>query len=166
MTREARNNNEQQRYYLYPGYIFASANHTFISTVLGSCVSVCLFDTRNKFGGMNHFIYPKSHKDQRNAKYGDVATKHLFRLMYKLGSQKTDLTAHIIGGANNLKLSGDVGGKNVKVAEKIVAREGIDVLIRDVGGQRGRKLVFDTCSGELLIHKGVIIREGDWYQEN
>ena len=37
-----------KKYYLKPGYIFFSSEGHILETVLGSCVSVCLFDNKKK----------------------------------------------------------------------------------------------------------------------
>ena len=153
-----------ERYYLHPGYIYASSNKAFISTVLGSCVSVCLWDSRNKYGGMNHFIYPKTNDHVRNGRFGNVAAPYLIKLMMELGSRKEDLVAHIVGGANNPVIKTNIGKKNIEMAEKVLSKHNIKVSIRDIGGQTGRKLVFNTETGEILVNKGAAIREGDWYK--
>ena len=44
--------------YLYPGELIATSDPSVISTVLGSCVSVCLLDPVTKSGGANHFLLP------------------------------------------------------------------------------------------------------------
>lgn len=156
--------NDLERYYLYPGYIYASVEHTLISTVLGSCVSICLWNQKKKFGGMIHYIYPKNHKNEGNGKFGNIACPHLIKLMLDLGSEKSDLIAHVIGGAKNPILKSNIGQKNIEMAEKILNKHGLKISIWDVGGETGRKLVFNTATGELLIHKGAKVREGDWYK--
>ncbi len=165
MIREEYNNIENaERYYLQPGYIYANAEKSMISTVLGSCISICLWDSQNFFGGMNHFIYPKSKKNGNNGRYGDVSCQYLIKLMFQLGAKKENLIAHIVGGANNPILKSNIGEKNIEIAEEILNKYKIKVSIRDVGGQVGRKLVFNTETGEILINKGARIREGDWYK--
>ena len=153
-----------ERYYLHPGYIYANADKAVISTVLGSCVSICLWDSKKMFGGMNHFIYPRSKAEPRNGRYGNISCPYLIKLMLELGSKKDDMVAHIVGGASNPVLKSNIGKKNIEIAEKILIKHKIKVSIKDVGGQMGRKLVFNTETGELLINKGTRIREGDWYK--
>ena len=102
---------EVERYYLHPGYIYANSKNAVISTVLGSCISICLWDKKKKFGGMNHFIYPKSKPDEKNGRFGDISCTYLIKLMLELGSNKDDLVAHIVGGANNPVLKSNIGKK-------------------------------------------------------
>jgi chemotaxis protein CheD len=157
---------ELKTYFLHPGYIFASQEPHLIHTVLGSCVAVCLWDVEHKCGGICHYILSKSDKWERNGKYGEVAIPHLIRLMMELGSNKADLKAHIVGGGDNSSFHSPVGAENAELAEKLLKKNRIDVLTQDVRGQFGRKVVFNSGSGEILIYKINDIRKEDWYGSN
>lgn len=134
-----------------------------IKTVLGSCVAVCLWDKKRKKGAMNHFIYPKATKSERNARYGNLSLAYMLKLMTGAGSNKSDLIAHIIGGADNSNLSSNVGKQNVRMAQKFLKKHNIQIVSEDVGGSIGKKVVFNTVTGEILVHKCMAIRESDWY---
>jgi len=41
---------------LNPGDHYATNQDVILSTLLGSCVSACLYDPVNKVMGMNHFL--------------------------------------------------------------------------------------------------------------
>ncbi len=139
------------KYYLKPGWVYASADPVLIETVLGSCVSVFLFDQRLKCGGANHIVYPQAPPAQPSTKYGDVAMKVLFQCLRELGSRHEDLTARILGGAsiadNQTSLAAVT--ENLAMAERSLRRQGITVVHRETGGNRGRKVVFETASGRL-----------------
>jgi chemotaxis protein CheD len=154
-----------ETYFLKPGYIFLSVKPTIISTVLGSSVSVCLYDRKRKVGGMNHFRLPSIADPKKStAEYGNIATLTLIRMMLEDGSKRKHLEAQIFGGAFRGDDSDrDVGNDNVKVARKVLGRERLQVVSEDVGGQKGRKIVFDTIKNEIAIIKGEKIRAGDWY---
>lgn len=151
------------KYYLYPGYIFISEAPYMIHTVLGSCVSVCLWDEARKYGGMNHYIYSKPFENEKNCKFGSISIRYMLTLMYGNGSQKKDLRAHIVGGGYNKHMNASVGDANIEVAEEILGKEGISIVTRDTGGQTGRKVIFNNSSGEILVYKGINVRKGDWY---
>src|SRR6185503_16258878 len=42
------------RVYLAPGRLYASAGPVQVTTILGSCVAVCLWDAHERVGGINH----------------------------------------------------------------------------------------------------------------
>ena len=155
---------QANNFYLQPGFIFVSQEPHFIHTVLGSCVSVCLWDSVNRYGGMNHYIYGKCNNGGRNGRYGQVSLPHLLRLMLDMGSKKEDLKAHLIGGARNVQLNSLVGDENVALAEKWLKKNGIPVIVKDVGGEHGRKVVFHNQSGEVYIYRVEQIRKSDWYR--
>ena len=47
---------EKKRIVVEPGEYFATNEKLVLSTLLGSCVSVCLYDAVNRVIGMNHFL--------------------------------------------------------------------------------------------------------------
>ena len=154
-----------ENYFLKPGYIFISENPTIISTVLGTSVSVCLYDSKRKVGGMNHFKLPAIDDPQKaTAEYGNVATLTLVRMMLQDGSNRKNIEAQIFGGAFRESISDvDMGKSNIRVARSVLARERLQIVSEDVGGWKGRKIVFDTEKNEIAIIKVDKIRAGDWY---
>lgn len=153
-----------KNFYLHPGFIFVSQEPYFIHTVLGSCVSVCLWDSVNRFGGMNHYIYSTCNTPEPNGRYGDVSLPHLLKIMLDMGSKKANLRAHLLGGARNVQLNSLVGDANVALAEKWLKKQRIQVLTKDVGGTNGRKIVFHNQSGEVYVYRVEQVRNSDWYK--
>ena len=143
-------------YFLKPGSIFVSREPTSIHTVLGSCISVCIWDNKNGVGGMNHFIYHHAISNVRNCRYGDIAVPYLIKLLSETGGNRNDFIAHIVGGAQSLIPESIVGDENVRVAKQILYQYQIPLGIIDVGGERFRKVVFHNLSGEIIIKKGEI----------
>jgi chemotaxis protein CheD len=136
-----------------------------ISAVLGTCVAVCLHDRRLKIGGMNHFLYPKSgFFGSPSNEYGDVAINQLIGKLRRMGSRMEDLEAQIVGGATISGVRQEAtGGKNVKIARKILKKNGIPVISEDVGGFKGRRLIFHAGTNETLVMKTHRIRRGDYF---
>jgi chemotaxis protein CheD len=152
-------------YFLGPGYIYIPIEPSVISTVLGSCVSVCIYDRKRRKGGMNRFQYPFiGDKRKATSRYGNAATLALIRMMLEDGSKKKNLEAQILGGAFNAELSNqDIGKDNVKIARGILAKEGISLASEDTGGEKGRKIVFNACTNELAVFKVEQLRKADWF---
>ncbi len=72
----------ENNFHLQPGEIFVSGNGTSITTLLGSCVAVCLWDEKKKIGGMNHVILPKNRDDESpSSRFANVATFVLYDMM-------------------------------------------------------------------------------------
>lgn len=153
------------KYFLDPGYIFVPKKPTIVSMVLGSCVSVCLYDAKRKAGGINHFQFPHTNERQNaTARYGNVATITLIRMMLNDGSKRKHLEAQILGGANHPDVcTKNIGRQNIMIARKILAKERISIVSEDVGGERGRKVVFNTHTNEMAVIKVEKLRSADWY---
>ncbi len=137
--------------YLQPGQLIAAPEPLEISTVLGSCVAVCLWDRRRGQGGANHFLLPHHGSGQASPRYGDVAVEQLVAALLALGSRRDDLVAKLFGGANVITaFRGEreqLGARNVAVARHELDRARVPLVAEDVGGKRGRKLIFHTDDG-------------------
>jgi chemotaxis protein CheD len=159
------NNLIHANYFLEAGYLFLATKSTVISTVLGSSVSICIYDRKRKVGGINHFQFPfTGKKNQATARYGNVATIALIRMMVNDGSKIKHLEAQILGGAYNRNvLQKNIGIKNIMTARKILTREMISIVSEDVGGEKGRKIVFNTDTSEIAVIKVDKLRNKDWY---
>ena len=154
-------------YYLEPGYIYFSKSPAVVRAVVGTCVAVCLWDRHMQHGGMNHFIRPWTRDiAQATPQYGNVATAALIKMLEDAGSKRENLVAQITGGGYPESAAGpDLGAANVQVARDVLTRKGIRVASEDIGGSMGRKIVFDTCTGQLVVLKVHKIRSSDWFFE-
>ncbi|MEW6262864.1 MAG: chemotaxis protein CheD [Thermodesulfobacteriota bacterium] len=153
------------KYHLQRGYIFTSTEPVMVTTVVGSCVAVCLYDRRLKCGGMNHFLYPKAgRRDRTTPQFGNVAVPALIRMMVSQGSRVEDMEAQIFGGATTgPRDRRDMGSRNVKIARKILKKKGIPIVSEDVGGIKGRRVLFHTFTNESMVMKTSKVRRGDFY---
>ena len=157
--------NKSVNYHLEPGYVYVNGSGGVIRTVVGSCVAVVLWDSKIRVGGMNHYIYAHTTKhDKATTRFGNVALPALFRMMHReFGCRASDIHAQIIGGASPLQFTSKTGGiDNIKVARKYLHRAGIRIVSEDTGGYMGRKVLFDTATGQVAIIKVQQLRREDW----
>jgi len=141
--------------YLQPGQLHVAQTPTVITTILGSCVSVCLWDMRARFGGMNHFMLPQLAGGAQSPRFGNVAMKELVDRMVACGARLPYLRARVFGGAcmfEQMKSSQHLGQKNINLALDFLSLRGIEIVQTDVGGDRGRKLRFHTDEGEAWLN--------------
>ncbi|MBA7589979.1 Chemoreceptor glutamine deamidase CheD [subsurface metagenome] len=138
-------------HFLYPGTLFASKNSYQIITILGSCVAVCLWDSLQEIGGMNHFLLPLwNGHGLASPKYGNIAIEKLIDKMISIGSKKRNLQAKIFGGSNVLSLSQFfVGKRNIEIAKELLEENSILIVGQSVGGELGRKIYFNTQTGRV-----------------
>lgn len=145
----------ERRVYLYPGGLWAEPAAAVVTTVLGSCVSVCLWDPSTTLGGINHFLLPRGGAAP-TPRYGNHALPMLLERVLQLGAHRDTLLAYVFGGASVLKGPGDgsrLGSRNVAEALEFLRNEDIAVLRQDVGGNEGRKLTFRITDGSTHVRK-------------
>lgn len=91
------------RIYLYPARLFASARPYYVTTILGSCVAVCLWDPGCRLGGINHFLLPyQATSSSPSFRFGNVAIQRLIDELLGLGSAEQDIQAKLFGGADEM----------------------------------------------------------------
>jgi len=142
--------------YVHPGQLFVSGDAGTMTTILGSCVAVCLHDPKQRIGGMNHFLLPNSPGPAEvESRYAAPAVAHLVAQLLARGASQRRLIAQIVGGASVLAAFGahhqHLGLKNVTAARDALATYRIPITGTDVGGARGRKLVFSPRDGATLV---------------
>lgn len=143
--------------YLFPAEIFVTSEATMISTVLGSCVAVCLWDPRSLIGGMNHYLLPLWNGDGlATPKYGNIAIRQLVEKMLVKGAERKNLQAKIFGGAAmwcNTDGLFAIGLRNIELAQQQLGELQIPVVASDVGGTQSRKIFFNTGDGSVLLRR-------------
>lgn len=121
-----------------------------ITTVLGSCVSACLFDPGAGIGGMNHFMLPGGGANPLNpASYGTHAMELLINALIRAGADKSALRAKVFGGATMIEGSFDVGVRNSRFVRDFLRDENIRCLRESLGGARARRIEFDPATGAV-----------------
>ena len=146
---------EPLKYFLLPGALKVSVNPMEITTLLGSCVAICLWDCRLHQGGINHYMMPFwNGSGLASPKYGNIAIDKLINSMYYIGSKKEDIVAKVFGGAMVLHTEDKIfhiGERNIEIQEKILKEQGIKVVAKSLGGNNGRKIIFNTQTGVVKM---------------
>jgi chemotaxis protein CheD len=148
---------ELRSVYLHPGQIVVTVEPATVTTILGSCISVCLWDAVRGIGGINHYLLPTGVATGSNgARYGNIAIKLLLEKLTYAGARVGDLRAKVFGGACVLdamrgKGNAHLGSKNVDVANESLTELGVPLITSDVGGDRGRKLIFHPHDGVAFV---------------
>ncbi len=149
----AKDDAPQRLVYLYPGELWAGAEPSTVSTIVGSCVAVFLWDARRRQAGMNHYLLPRA--EDASPRFGNVAIRLLLARLAALGSEPESRVAKVFGGAQVLgRATGDanhLGRQNVDVAFELLGQARIPVLAADVGGARGRRVVVHSDDGSAWV---------------
>jgi len=137
---------------LLPGEFIISKKPHEVTTLLGSCVAVCLFSRSAQFGGMNHYMLPSSATGERHAKYGDYAIQTIVRFMERGAGSLKGAEAMVFGGANVVGaiISGaQIGIKNVETARNMLKEYHIPITKEVVGGNTGLKIRYQTWDNQV-----------------
>lgn len=138
------------------GSVEISNNPTVFDTVLGSCISACLYDPVSKVGGMNHFMLPTS-ADLHNpvsTRYGVNAMELLINKLMKNGAKRDRLVAKIFGGAHVLNIresSRGVPQLNMDFIKQFLTTEHIRIISQDIGGYQPRRILFTNHDGNVYM---------------
>ena len=146
---------------ILPGEYYVTRQDEIITTVLGSCISVCIRDPLSGVGGMNHFMLPGDTKknlsqwgsgDCLETRYGIAAMESLINDILKQGCSKDRLELKLFGGGKVLAMDvNNVGERNIDFARNFVRAEGFAVAAEDVGGPHPRKVNFFPKTGKVMV---------------
>ena len=158
---------------IFAGEYFVSGSGEIISTVLGSCISVCLYDDVIGIGGMNHFMLPESRGNtgglgmaesgltrdeltEKSMRYGITAMEVLIAEMQKKGAERKNLRAKIFGGGNVISRNSStqsIGDKNIGFTRAFLKMEDIPIESENVGDSFGRKIFFLSGQNKIFMKK-------------
>ena len=153
--------------FIKPGYGFVPSEFARLWTVVGATVAVTLYDSRRGMGGMTHYCLPHLRQGQpATSLYAIPALSWLIRQFLMTGSNRADLEAQVFGGAENRDHADyrpQLHKENVQVGVDTLTKNGITISTMDVGGSRGRKVIFNCLTGESVVARVAQIRRTDWY---
>ncbi len=144
---------------IHIGDYYSSRTPVIITTVLGPCAAVCLYDANNKIGGMNHILLPgdcPAEVGTGDSRYGINAMELLINQMMKLGANRYKLTAKIFGGASILStISSEfcMGMRNIEFVVDFLLTEKIPILNYNFGGVDSRRIYYHTDTNDVLLKR-------------
>lgn len=155
---------ELPQVHLSPGQLLVTREPKVVATVLGSCVTVTMFERRTAFAAICHAMLaaPQPHEpvrptDPLRFRYVAVVLPAMIGAFRRAGLRPETIEVKLFGGANVIGESHStdphwIGGGNIATARRLL--EGADLVIsaENTGGRRGRKILFNTGTGEVL-HK-------------
>lgn len=133
-----------------------------LTTILGSCIAICIYDPTKKVGSLAHALLPtqtysSTLSRQNPKKYVDQLIPLQLAELQKMGVNKKNLVAKIVGGANMFAplipdTENHVGKKNARKAIQILDHLHIPIKAKDTGNFFGRKIYFDLDTGKISVY--------------
>jgi chemotaxis protein CheD len=157
---------DHKKVILHPGEYHVSGEKVVISTLLGSCISVCLYDPVRRIVGMNHFLLSTRRYSKEApiclteaGRYGIHAMELMINGMFKLGADRKHLKAKVFGGSSFFEIAGRtdtfscVGEVNQRFILEYLYNDGIPLVAKDLGGNRGRMIHFSSADYSVIVRK-------------
>ncbi len=132
-----------------------------LSTTVGSCIALCIFDREKPIGAKCHIVLPTNPKTGSRGpeppyKYADSAVPAMIKELIRKGASRQRLVSKLAGGANmfpgiktqieNLQ----IGKRNIEATLKHLSEHGVPVISRDLAGNAGRRIEFEIESKKLM----------------
>lgn len=136
-----------------PGEYYVTPHDEMITTVLGSCVSVCMRDPVLEIGGMNHFLLPGDDGVVRPdaLRYGQVALERLINELVKHGAQRDRLEIKLAGGGRVIGVDTDVGRSNIEFVHRYLHEEQLPIASESLGGNVARRVKYFPRTGRAQV---------------
>ena len=141
----------------------AFRGQTLVTYALGSCVGICLYDSRIKIAGMAHIVLPDENSATVKSnpyKFAGSGISALVMEMQRHGADKRRLTAKTAGGAKMFstgRSAWDIGEKNAAAVRQALHAAGIRILAEDTGANYGRTLEF--CADDGIVQVKTVRRK-------
>lgn len=137
------------------GQIVAGCAPARMKAVLGSCVGLALYHPRLKAGVMAHVVLPDSAgRGGAAGKFADTAIPEMLKRLQDINAPAHGLLAKLAGGADMFGGSGPVkiGETNAEaVLEMLKKHTTAKIVGEDVGGGKGRRVLFDCETGDMTV---------------
>ena len=151
-------------HFLKPGEMLISEGPMVVSTLLGSCVAVTMFSPRWRLGAICHALLPNRPKELSDrqlrceaGKYVEYAVLRMLEGLMARGVAKSEIQAKLFGGSDmfDTREGGNqsVGQQNIEMALRMLEGESVRLVKQDLGGRRGRKIIFHTHTGEVFLKR-------------
>ncbi|MFB6178019.1 MAG: chemotaxis protein CheD [Halobaculum sp.] len=132
-----------------------SSDVLLVTSGLGSCLGIALYDPQNGVGGLLHAMLPESsdHPGPPEKFVVDGIDQMLDQLE-RAGASRRTIRAKLAGASSMLDLeteSASVGEQNIEAARTILEARNVPIEGSDTGGNNGRSLRFSPADGKLVV---------------
>jgi len=145
---------------------------TVVWTILGSCVALVFHHKKSKMSAICHAQLPEEQHpeykcsiacptkclsetpESNRFKYVACSARYMLESFLNKGISKNAIEVKLFGGANVLNTKGGretVGEQNIRVAMGFIAKNRLNLVGKDIGGELGRTMYFYSDTGEVLL---------------
>lgn len=163
-------------------WVSGASDERLTASGMGACVGLCLYDPTVSLGAMAHIVLPETPDPlplfrgqplaMRPGKCADTAVAFLLAEIVERGARVRHLRAAIAGGAHIFSHSApshsspahlapalpslsrlEIGPRNAEAVREALRREGIPLIMEDVGGTFGRTVALCIRTGDFWVQR-------------
>ncbi|TAN51242.1 MAG: chemotaxis protein CheD [Methylococcaceae bacterium] len=148
------NSEPQRQIHLAAGDFYFGQGDLSLRTVLGSCITITLWHSNLRIGGMSHCLLPEfpSAGDDRTTLYVEGAVQQFSHHLLRLGAAPGECVVKLLGGGNMFPQQAmEIGQRNIDAARRMLQKAGFTISGEHVGGNGHRVVIFDLTSGNTWL---------------
>lgn len=162
-----------------PGEYYVTDKIELITTVIGSCIAVIVYDSKKNIGGMNHFAIPSSVQSYTPSTgksldtlliYGIKMMDELVASVLHNGGDRSNLIFKIFGCASIEDTDPSISERNLAFIDRYMTQTNVNLQAYDVRGSQPRKIVYFPESGQVMVkllhelpNETLLTRERDYF---
>jgi chemotaxis receptor (MCP) glutamine deamidase CheD len=155
------------------GDFFATDSPALITTSLGACVSVTMFDPVMKIGGMNHIVLPGTFIEndyiqmfeEEDSRYGIFSMEKLLYKMESLGATRKNIQVKIFGASlldngdrqkkssNETTYNINVQKQNVEFVKAFLSMARLKIQEELIFQKEALRITLNTFNGEVEVKR-------------
>jgi chemotaxis protein CheD len=143
--------------FLQPGEYYVGDADCRIRTLLGSCVSITLWQRERRVGAMSHFLLAdrgSTRSNELDGRYAEEATVLMLQGLARANVLPHECQAKIFGGGDMFPKqrrndASNVGRRNGEAARQMMRAHQIPVVAASLYGVGHRNIIFDIKSGHV-----------------
>lgn len=155
------------------GGFYATDSPTLITTSLGSCVSVTMFDPVAKIGGLNHIVLPgnfienecEQMLEEEDSRYGIFSMEKLLYKMESLGADRKNLQIKIFGASlinsdkkeqdlrSETNYSINVQKQNIEFVKAFLSMARLKIHDELIFQKEALRITLNTLNGEVEVKR-------------
>lgn len=155
------------------GGFYATDSPSLITTSLGSCVSVTMFDPNAKIGGLNHIVLPGTFiesecmqmLEEEDSRYGIFSMEKLLYEMENLGATRKNLHIKIFGASliNSDKTEQDlrsetncginVQKQNIEFVKAFLSMARLKIQEELIFQKEALRITLNTLNGDVEVKR-------------
>jgi len=141
---------------LHIGGVIYGNKGQVVRTILGSCISICMYHGKSGNAAICHAMY-SSPGPRDDARHVPECVRMMAEHFREVGLSPGDIIVKVFGGASSQAEDSAPNSnpalQNIDIAVQELNNAGFQIFVKDTGGIQSRELYFDMSNGDVFIRK-------------